>query len=60
MNRTGNIETAQLRGLVTDKDLDLAEQEFPGITKFHADCAGRFRTFLDLLAAYLADERLAA
>lgn len=42
-----------LRGLVTDQDLDAAEQEFPGICEFYAAYSGRLRTFLDLLAAYL-------
>lgn len=42
-----------LRGLVTDRDLDAAEQEFPGICEFYAAHIGRMRTFLDLLAAYL-------
>ncbi len=45
--------TACLRGLVTDQDLELAEQEFPGICDFYATRRGRDRTFLELLHAYL-------
>ena len=43
-----------LNGLVTERDLDLAETEFPGISQLHAARGGRDRTFLDLLAAYLS------
>ena len=42
-----------LRGLVTDQDLALAEEEFPGISALHLRRGARDRTFLDLLAAYL-------
>jgi hypothetical protein len=42
-----------LLGLVTDQDLELAEEEFPGIVQFYAHCNGQHRTFLSLLAAYL-------
>jgi hypothetical protein len=43
-----------LEGLVTDRDLQLAEQEFPGICRFHEECRGKHRTFLDLLAAFIS------
>jgi hypothetical protein len=43
-----------LCGLVTDQDLELAEVEFPGICRFYAARKGRDRTFLELLAAFLA------
>lgn len=46
-----------LRGLVTDQDLALAEEEFPGIVELHQRRGGRDRTFLELLAAYLHDPR---
>jgi hypothetical protein len=51
-----------LRGLVTDQDLELAEQEFPGICELHRRRGALDRTFLDLLAAYLCvcGERQAA
>jgi hypothetical protein len=43
-----------LCGLVTERDLDLAELEFPGISNLYATRRGLDRTFLDLLAAYLS------
>lgn len=43
-----------LRGLITDQDLELAEAEFPGICRLHDSRGHRDRTFLELLAAYLA------
>jgi hypothetical protein len=48
-----------LSGLVTDQDLQLAEAEFPGICRLHAERRGRYRTFLELLAAYLGLEERA-
>jgi hypothetical protein len=44
----------QLQGLVTDRDLELAEREFPGICRFHEQRRGMHRTFLDLLAAFIS------
>ncbi len=44
-----------LRGVVTDQDLEQAEQEFPGICELHARRGARDRTFLELLHAYLTD-----
>lgn len=48
-----DINAPSLRGLVTERDLRLAEAEFPGISAFYATRCGRDRTFLDLLAAFL-------
>jgi hypothetical protein len=42
-----------LRGVITDDDLWLAEQEFPGITSFHAAHRGEHRTFLELMFAFI-------
>jgi hypothetical protein len=43
--------TAALRGLVTDVDLDQAEQEWPGLNAFfaHLPFAQRPATFLELV-----------
>jgi len=46
-------ESPCLRGLVTDADLDMAEEQFPGIIQFHASRVGKDHTFLELLAAFL-------
>lgn len=51
--RDTQISQPCLRGLVTDQDLRLAEDEFPGISAFYATRTGKDRTFLDLLAAFL-------
>lgn len=53
MQTQSNIDRPCLCGLITDQDLDAAEVEFPGITRFHVACAGRYRTFLELVHAYL-------
>lgn len=42
---------------MTDRDLELAEEVFPGICELHARRGARDRTFLDLLAAYLCGSR---
>jgi hypothetical protein len=46
----------KLEGFISERDLDLAEGEFPGIASFYRQCAmsarPRPRTFLDLLTAY--------
>lgn len=44
-----------LLGLVTDLDLELAEREFPGISRYHAAHPGRHRTFLELMVAFVHD-----
>ena len=45
-----------LQGLIDERDLDLAEGEFPGISSFYRQCVyGRCpcpRTFLELLARF--------
>ena len=53
MEQTATNDRPCLRGLVTDQDLELAEEVFPGICELHARRGARDRTFLDLLAAYL-------
>lgn len=50
-----NPDRPCLRGLVTDADLELAEQEFPGICELHRRRGALDRTFLELLHAYLCD-----
>ena len=44
-----------LRGFITERHLDQAEVEFPGITVFYATCRPAPRTFLDLVARYVAE-----
>lgn len=41
------IEEPHLRGFITD--LDQAEEEFPGITRFYEHCWRKPITFLELL-----------
>lgn len=53
MDRQDERVRTGLCGVVTDRDLELAEQEFPGICELHARRGGRDRTFLELLGAYL-------
>lgn len=59
MGQTATTDRPCLRGLVTEQDLELAEQEFPGICELHLRRGARDRTFLELLAAYLSDVALA-
>lgn len=57
-------ERGPLQGFVTERDLQLAEQEFPGITGFYlqqrtqSQCCPR--TFLELLGQYGAFSTAAA
>lgn len=39
---------SKLCGLITDKHLDQAEREFPGIRAFYAGCKCKPHTFLEL------------
>jgi hypothetical protein len=41
-----------LRGMITDRHLDQAEEAFPGITDFYRQCVPSPRTFLDLVARF--------
>jgi hypothetical protein len=43
---TGN---EHLRGFITERDLDQAEEAFPGIAAFYETCLRRPGTFLDLV-----------
>ncbi len=38
-----------LQGFVTERDLSLAEEAFPGIRRFYADLVEKPRTFLELV-----------
>lgn len=55
MEPAGPHDQPCLRGLITDGDLDQAEQEFPGICRFYASHRGEHRTFLELVVAYIGD-----
>lgn len=41
-----------LQGVLTERDLSAAESEFPGITRFLAECVVKPKTFLELVFAY--------
>ena len=41
-----------MMGFITDDNLDLAEEDFPGIQAFFAALTTKPRTFLDLLAEF--------
>ena len=41
-----------MRGLITDRDLEQAEREFPGIGGFFAQLLPKPRTFLELVARF--------
>jgi len=41
-----------MRGFITDKDLNEAEAEFPGICRFFASLHTKPRTFLELVARF--------
>jgi hypothetical protein len=43
-----------LKGVLTERDLGLAEHEFPGITHFFETCSQRPGTFLELVFAFMA------
>ncbi|MCA9553265.1 MAG: hypothetical protein KC933_24730 [Myxococcales bacterium] len=51
-------ERPRLEGLISERELDLAEGEFPGIVSFYRQVSGGIRpcprTFLDLLAQFQA------
>jgi hypothetical protein len=55
MERLESHDGPYLRGLITDGDLVLAEVEFPGICRFHAQHRGRHRTFLELMVAFMGE-----
>jgi DNA-binding NtrC family response regulator len=44
--------TRKLAGLITERHFALAEEEFPGISRFYAECAHKPATFLDLVQAF--------
>ena len=60
MPDTSTTERPCLKGVVTDADLELAEQEFPGICELHRRRGALDRTFLELLHAYLCDTHAVA
>ena len=39
-------------GFITERDLDLAEEAFPGIARFFASLPRKPRTFLDLVSMF--------
>lgn len=39
-------------GLITERDLEQAEEEFPGISQFFSACSCKPRTFLELVALF--------
>jgi hypothetical protein len=41
-----------LQGMVTEVHLGQAEEEFPGISRFYAECPCKPRTFLELVARF--------
>jgi hypothetical protein len=46
-----------VRGLITERDFNEAESEFPGITKVYGGLSVKPATFLELLHVYLVDPR---
>ena len=53
MESLDSQDVSSLRGLITDRDLGQAEVEFPGICRFYAARRGTFRTFLELMVAFV-------
>ena len=53
MDHHAPLDRPCLQGVVTERDLAQADQEFPGICELHARRGARDRTFLELLHAYL-------
>lgn len=51
MNTT-TAQTKGLQGVLTERDLPAAEDDFPGITQFLAQCSTKPRTFLELVFAF--------
>jgi hypothetical protein len=49
-----------MRGLVTERDLQAAEAEFPGIQALYARLPEKPRTFLDLVQLYFQRQEGAA
>ena len=45
----------KLSGFITERHMEQAESEFPGITLFLQRCRPCPATFLDLLARYVAE-----
>jgi hypothetical protein len=43
------IREDQLRGFITERDFDEAEDEFPRIASFYEHCLKKPRTFLELV-----------
>jgi hypothetical protein len=43
-----------MSGFITERDLDAAECEFPGIQRLYASLAAKPRTFLELVWLYQA------
>ncbi len=41
-----------MAGFITERDLEQAEQEFPGIARFFESLTRKPRTFLDLVAMF--------
>ncbi len=60
MNEAKQTSSCGMRGFITERNFDEAEQEFPGITVYYRSCKEKPATFLDLLAAFLRSRRQAA
>jgi hypothetical protein len=54
-----NESRTGLSGVLTERHLDLAEAEFPGLSRFYERCIPRPATFLELLARFGAFEPFA-
>jgi hypothetical protein len=52
LEREQEMKNEGLAGFITERHFDVAEQEFPGITRFYQTCTPRPATFLDLLSMY--------
>jgi hypothetical protein len=46
------LEEGSMSGLVTERDLEEADTEFPGIVALYARLVEKPRTFLDLVRLY--------
>jgi len=46
-----------MRGFITERDFDEAEDAFPGIARFYASLPNKPRTFLELTWLYAAAEK---
>ena len=47
----------RIQGFITERHLDQAESDFPGITRFFCECAQKPSTFLELVWRYESAQR---